>query len=65
MVELSIKNRARRKEKDDKNSPLMVEIPDVIVDGYGIRDGDEVEWTYFINCKNQKKVTLKYEYKGF
>ncbi len=65
MVELSIKKRARRKDKDDKNSPLMVEIPDVIVDGYGIRDGDEVEWTYFINCKNQKKVTLKYEYKGF
>ena len=40
MVELSIKKRARRKDKDDKNSPLMVEIPDVIVDGYGIRDGD-------------------------
>ena len=45
--------------------PMMVEIPSVIVDGYGIRDGDQVEWTYFINCKNQKKATLKYEYKGF
>ncbi len=65
MVELSIKKVARRKDKDDPDSPMVVEIPSVIVDGYGIRDGDQVEWTYFINCKNQKKVTLKYEYKGF
>ncbi|RAP47545.1 MAG: hypothetical protein BZ135_01900 [Methanosphaera sp. rholeuAM6] len=65
MVELSIKKRVRRENKDDMDSPMYVEIPSVIVDGYGIRDGDEVEWTYFINCKNQKKVTLKYEYKGF
>lgn len=65
MVELSIKKRVRKEDKNDDDSPFYVEIPRVIIDGYGIRDGDEVEWTYFINCKNQKKVTLKYEYKGF
>ncbi len=64
MVELSIKKKVSRKN-DDINEPVYVEIPSVIVEGYGLKDGDEVEWTYFINCKNQKKVTLKYEYKGF
>ena len=64
MVELSIKKKVFR-EDHDETKPLYVEIPDVIVDAFFLRDGEEVEWTYFVNCKNQKKVTLKHEYKGF
>jgi len=63
MVELTIKTKVKR-EDHDEDKPMYVQIPDVIIDGYGLRDGDEVEWTYFINCKNQKKVTLKRKYTG-
>ncbi|RAP53602.1 MAG: hypothetical protein BZ138_00385 [Methanosphaera sp. rholeuAM270] len=64
MVEVKVNKRVMRKD-NNPDEPMYVEIPSVVVEGYGLRDGDEVEWTYFINCKNQKKVTLKYEYKGY
>lgn len=63
MVELTLKMKVKRKN-DDPDEPMYVEIPSVIVDGFYLRDGDEVEWTYFINCKNQKKVTLTRKYTG-
>lgn len=64
MVELTIKKRVFR-ENNDENKPMYVELPNEVVDAFRLQDGDEIEWTYFINCKNQKKVTLNYEYKGF
>ncbi len=63
MVALSFKKRVTR-ENHDENKPMMVEIPQVIIDGFNLRDGDEIEWTYEINCKNQKKVTFTYKYTG-
>ena len=63
MVALTFKKRVTR-ENHDESKPLMVEVPQVIVDGFNLRDGDEIEWTYEINCKNQKKVTFTYKYTG-
>lgn len=64
MVELTIKKRVKR-ENNDENNPMYVEIPNEVVDGFRLQDGDEIEWTYFINCKNQKKVTFTRKYTGY
>ncbi|MBQ6219348.1 MAG: hypothetical protein IJJ47_06435 [Methanosphaera sp.] len=64
MVELKYKRKVRR-EDNDENKPMYVAIPDEIVEAYGFHDGDVVEWSFTINCKNQKVLTLTYEYKGF
>ena len=63
MVEMSFKMKVKREDHDEEK-PMYVEIPDLIVDAYYLRDGDEVEWTYFVNCKNQKEAKLKREYTG-
>ncbi|WP_455645455.1 hypothetical protein [Methanosphaera sp.] len=62
-MELSFNKRVKR-ENDDENKPMYVEIPDVIIDAYSLHDGDKIEWKYFINCKNQKKTTFTREYNG-
>ena len=54
MVELKINKKVIR-ENDDENKPMYVEIPPEIIDAYRLHDGDKIEWTFFINCKNQKK----------
>lgn len=64
MVELTIKKRVKR-ENNDENKPMYVEVPNEVVDAYRLNDGDEIEWTFFINCKNQKRTTFTREYKGF
>ncbi|MCD7782121.1 MAG: hypothetical protein LUG89_05450 [Methanosphaera sp.] len=59
MVELTLKERVVK--KDDE---MYVKIPQVIVDGYGLADGDQIEWSYTINCKNQKVTTFTRKYNG-
>lgn len=63
MVELTIKKKVCR-EGNDRNKPMFVEVPSVIVDAFELQDGDVVEWTYFVNCKNQKKVDFTRKYTG-
>lgn len=63
MVELTIKKNVIR-EDDDENKPMYVEIPQVIIDAYGLHDGNQVEWKYSINCKNQKTITFTRKYNG-
>ncbi|MDO5825794.1 MAG: hypothetical protein BZ137_02345 [Methanosphaera sp. rholeuAM130] len=63
MVEMTFKKVVRR-EDHDEDKPMYVEIPDLIVDALFLRDGDQIEWTYFVNCKNQKQVTLTRKYTG-
>ena len=55
MVELKINKKVIR-ENDDENKPMYVEIPPEII--------DKIEWTFFINCKNQKKTTFTKKYTG-
>lgn len=63
MVELKINKKVIR-ENDDENKPMYVEIPPEIIDAYILHDGDKIEWTFFINCKNQKKTTFTKKYTG-
>lgn len=64
MVKLHFKKRVIREDNDEDN-PMYVEIPNEIIDTFRLNDGDEVEWSFEINCKNQKLVTFTHEYKGF
>ncbi|MBE6488116.1 MAG: hypothetical protein E7Z86_05330 [Methanosphaera stadtmanae] len=64
MVKLEFKRKVMR-ENDDEDKPMYVEVPREIVEMYQLNDGDEIEWTFEINCKNQKVTTFHYQYKGF
>ncbi len=62
MAELTFKEKVRK--GDGADAPMYVKIPSVIVDGYGLGDGDTIEWSYTINCKNQKVTTFTRRYNG-
>ena len=64
MVELKFKKRVIR-ENNDENKPMYVEIPSEIIDTFRLQDGDEIEWSFTINCKNQKLITFTHKYKGY
>ncbi len=60
MVELKSMKVVEKKNPEDDT--LIVEIPANIVEGLGLNEDDRVEWTYSINCKNQRIVTMKRKY---
>lgn len=63
MVSLMFKEKVKR-ENDDVEKPMYVEIPQQIIDAYSLHDGDVVEWSFTINCKNQKTTTFTRKYTG-
>ncbi|MCI5867096.1 MAG: hypothetical protein SOZ23_07055 [Methanosphaera sp.] len=63
MVELKFKEKVIRKD-DDENEPMYVKIPQQIIDAYTLHDGDKIEWSFTINCKNQKTTTFTRRYNG-
>ncbi len=63
MVDLTFKEKVIR-ENDDSDKPMYVKIPQEIIDAYTLHDGDKIEWTFSINCKNQKKTTFTRKYNG-
>ncbi|WP_308573910.1 hypothetical protein [uncultured Methanosphaera sp.] len=63
MVELTFKEKVER-EDDNPDKPMYVKIPQQIVDAYTLHDGDTIEWSFTINCKNQKTTTFTRKYNG-